>query len=68
MCEELRSGDYEKLLDETAKLEEIYLDKVIQIPVVQAINFELFADRLELPVDHYIPGFGWGFIFGDIVE
>lgn len=68
VCEELRSGDYEELLDATAKLEEIYLDKVIQIPVVQAINFELFADRLELPVDHYIPGFGWGFIFGDIVE
>ena len=68
VCEELRNGDYNDLLDATAKLEEIYLDKVIQIPVVQAINFELFADRLELPVDHYIPGFGWGFIFGDIVE
>jgi len=26
----------------------------------------MFSDRLELPVSTYIPGFGWGTIYGDI--
>ena len=60
--------DYSKMLDETKKLEEIYLEYVIHIPVVQNVNYELFSDRLQLPVQTYIPGFGWGSIFGDIVE
>ena len=61
-------NDYEKLLPEVQKLEEIYLEKVIHIPVVQVINYELFSERIQLPVSTYIPGFGWGFIYGDIVE
>ncbi len=60
--------DYNKMLDETKTLEEIYLEKVIHIPVVQNVNYELFSDRLQLPVNTYIPGFGWGYMFGDIAE
>ena len=65
--EEVKS-DYDRMLQETQKLEEIYLEKVIHVPVVQDVNYEMFADRLELPVETYLPGFGWGLIFADIVE
>ena len=44
------------------------LDKVIQIPMVQAVNYDMFSTRLSLPVTTYIPGFGWGTMYGDIVE
>lgn len=61
-------GDYDKMLDETKTLEEIYLEYVIHIPVVQNINYEMFSDRLILPVKTYLPGFAWGKIYGDISE
>lgn len=64
----LQAGDYETLLKETQKLEEIYLEHVIQCPVVQAIVYELHSSRLQLPTKTYIPGFGWGEYYGDIVE
>lgn len=60
--------DYTKMLEETAKLEEIYLEKVINIPMVQEVKYQMFSDRLELPVQTYIPGLGWGTCFGDIAE
>lgn len=68
VCESLRDGDYNEMLAATQKLEEIYLEEVIQCPVVQIVNYQLFSDRLELPVATYIPGFGWGTMYGDIVE
>ena len=67
-CEAVKSGDYETILQETQKLEIIALEDVITIPVVQGVNYELFADRLQLPMKQYVPGFGWGSMFGDIVE
>ena len=60
--------DYDQMLTETQKLEEIYLDKVIHIPVYQAVSYTMFSDRIELPVSNYIPGFGWGTMFGDVAE
>ncbi|MDR2505445.1 MAG: ABC transporter substrate-binding protein [Oscillospiraceae bacterium] len=64
---ELKS-DYNAMLDETKKLEEIYLDYVIHIPVVQHVNYEMFSERMALPVKTYIPGFGWGNIYADLTE
>ena len=66
-CEAVKD-DYTAMLAATQKLEEIYLDKVIQIPMVQEVQFTLFSDRLVLPVTTYVPGFGWGTIYGDIAE
>ncbi len=65
--EEVKS-DYNRMLDETKKLEEIYLEKVIHIPLVQEVYHEMFSDRLILPVETYLPGFGWGMPFADIAE
>ena len=61
-------ADYERMLQETQKLEEIYLEKVIHVPVVQDVTYEMFSDRMVLPVETYLPGFGWGLIFADIEE
>ncbi|MGI6177165.1 MAG: peptide ABC transporter substrate-binding protein [Eubacterium sp.] len=67
-CESIKDGDYDTLLAETQKLEEIYLEYVVQCPVYQTVNYQLFADCLELKVKTYIPGFGWGAEYGDIVD
>ena len=67
-CEDVKLGDYDNLLKETQKLEELYLETVIHVPVCQNINYELFTDNIELPVKTYIPSFGWGAIFGDLVD
>ncbi len=68
VCEDIKLGDYDTLLKETQKLEEMYLDYVIHVPVAQVVNYELFAEELILPVKTYIPGFGWGAAFGDIAQ
>lgn len=65
-CEDLT--DYDAMLAATKTLEETYIDKVVHIPMVQEVSYTLFSDRLTLPVSTYVPGFGWGTIYGDIVE
>ncbi len=67
VCESVQDN-YEEMLKETQKLEEIYIDKVVHIPMVQEVSYQMFSDRLVLPVRTYIPGFGWGTIYGDIAE
>lgn len=66
VCE--ATADYEQQLAETQKLEEIYLADVIQVPVAQYTNFDMYSDRVQLPMKQYVPGFGFGSVFGDIVE
>jgi len=65
-CDEIKLGNYVSLLMETQKLEELYLETVIQVPVYQDVNYQLFSERLQLPVKTYIPGFGWGECYGSI--
>lgn len=62
----IRNTDYETLKNETAKLEKIALDCVLICPVVQNVNYVLISDSLDLPVETYLPGFGWGEEFGDV--
>ena len=50
------------------ELEKIYLEDVVNVPVVQNVAYTLFSERLEVPMQTYIPGFGWGTNYGDIVE
>ena len=67
-CRSIQNESYEKILEETYKLEMIYLEEVVHCPVYQTVNYTLFSDRLEVPVQTYIPSFGWGTMYGDIVE
>ena len=64
----LQDGDYEELLKATYDLEMIYLEEMINIPIVQNVNYTLFQENIILPVKTYIPGFGWGSMYGDIAE
>ena len=64
-CLEIANDDYETVLAETQKLEEIYLEHVVQCPLVQEVNYTMFDDRLVLPVKTYVPGFGWGTYYAD---
>ena len=54
--------------DGAIEAEMIYLEEVVNCPVVQVVNYTLFSERLEVPMQTYIPGFGWGTNYGDIVE
>ena len=67
-CVSVQDGAYDDLLKATYDLEMIALEEVIHCPVVQIVNYTLFSEHLVLPVDTYIPGFGWGTMYGDIVE
>lgn len=68
VCQAAETSDYDTQLKECQKLEELYLEYVIHLPVAQVVNYELFAEDLVLPTDVYIPGYGWGLIYGDIAE
>ena len=67
-CRSIQEGPYEELLEATYEADKIFLEDMVLCPVVQDVSFILFADHLELPVKTYIPGFGWGAAYGDIVE
>ncbi len=67
-CRSIQNESYEEILKATYDLEMIYLEEVVNCPVVQVVNYTLFSERLELPVQTYIPSFGWGTMFGDIAE
>ncbi len=67
-CEEIQlNGTYEELLDATAELELINYEDCVMIPVIQGVSYEMYAENIQLPVKQYIPGFGWGDKYGDIV-
>lgn len=68
VCQDTESKSYDEQLAACKKLEEIYLETVIQCPIAQVVNYEMFAEKLVLPTEDYIPGYGWGLMYGDIVE
>ena len=67
-CDSIKEEPYEKQLEEAYKLEMIYLEDVVNVPVVNNVSYTLFSERLEVPMQTYVPGFGWGTNYGDIVE
>lgn len=67
-CESIKDGDYDELLKATYDLEMIYLEDMVNVPVVQSVSYTLFSERLVVPMQTYIPGFGWGTSYGDIAE
>lgn len=60
--------DPQLMVELTAELEKVYLDEVMGIPVGQIYNYVLYSDRVKLPVNRYVPDFGFGAMFGEIVE
>ncbi len=67
-AEAARSADYETVLQNTQKVELAHLEDMVNIPFCQVVNYIMFSDRLDLPVNTYIPGFGWGTMYADLAE
>ena len=67
-CDSIKEEPWEKQMEEAYKLEMIYLEDVVNVPVIQNVAYTLFSERLVVPMQTYIPGFGWGTNYGDIVE
>ena len=60
--------DRQRLLEETVKLELIYLEDIVNIPVYGEYTYALYSEKLTLPLTQYVPGFGYGQNFADIAE
>jgi len=60
--------DEQKMLKMYAEAEKIVLDEQLVVPVIQTQSFTLKSERLILPVDQYVTGFGWGTMFCDIKQ
>ena len=58
--------NYAEEMKLTKELEEIMLDEVVICPMVQNASYNVYSERIILPVQNYIPGFGWGAMWGDI--
>ena len=67
-CDSIKEEPWETQMEAAYELEKIYLEDVVNVPVVQNVAYTLFSERLEVPMQTYIPGFGWGTNYGDIVE
>ena len=60
--------DQQLMLEKSAELEKIYLEDVINVPIYVRRNYEVYSDKIQLPFDEYVSGFGFGVMFADIVE
>ncbi len=64
----VRSDD-EKVVKLAAKMEKIFLDEVLSVPVIQVQNYVLISDRIKTACIENQPGFAtWGWEFADIVK
>ena len=58
----------EALLEIAAELEYLWMYYVINVPVLQNKGFTLVSERIETGMDRFMPGIGWGFMFGREAE
>ena len=55
-------------LELTRQMEKITIDEAVTIPMYEAPGNYLIADRIVLPSNGYIPGYGFGYALSSIVE
>lgn len=60
--------DIEKTIELTAKLEQLVLENVYEIPVYEHTNRTLISDQLELTTQRWMSSVGYGFRYAKIVE
>lgn len=60
--------DKDLMVKMSAELEKIYIEDVINVPLYQAPSYYVYADRIILPFDEYVSGFGHGVMFGDVID
>ncbi len=61
-------ADKQKVAELSAKMEKIFRDEVLNVPVFQVQNYVLLSERLKAPANTNLPGLGWGWKFADIVK
>ena len=54
------------LYDIAAELEQLWMYYVVNIPVFHGVTYRLYAERLELPFDEFVPIMNFGEMFGRI--
>jgi len=50
-------------LEKTVALEKMALDDVYVVPLYETPSYQLSSERVNLPVENYITGFGWGWLY-----
>ena len=61
-------GDKEEVAKLAARMERIFRDEVLSVPVIQVQNFVLISDRIKTACIENQPGFAtWGWEFADIL-
>lgn len=65
--EEMRTNP-ELMIKKTAELEQIFWEDVINVPLFQQYSYTMYQDWFEPGCPEYIAGFGFGNMFGRIVE
>lgn len=55
-------------LELTREMEKIALDDVAACPVYEPTGYYMVSERIELPSDGYIPGYGFGYTLSRIVD
>ena len=72
LCELAETDEYrldeKKLADLTNQMEQACYDDMTFIPVYQSQSFGMQSERIQPAMDHYVPGYGWGYMWGDIKQ
>ena len=58
----------ELLYQKSAELEALYLKYMINIPLWQPIDYEMFSDRIGLALKEFDPSISYGLWFSDIIK
>lgn len=65
-AEEVRLNP-ERMVQMTAELEALYLRDVVNVPLYENTYYTMYSERMVLACPEYIPGFGFGSMFADII-
>ena len=57
-----------KLADLTNQMEQACYDDMTFIPVYQSQSFGMQSERIRPAMSYYVPGYGWGYMWGDLVQ
>lgn len=60
--------DLQYRLELVQTMEKMALDDVFVVPLFECPSYALFSERINPPFDHYVPGYGYGLLYGSITE
>lgn len=60
--------DNDYRLELTREMEKITIEDAVTIPVYEGPGYYMIADRVTLPVEYYVPGYGFGYRLSSIAK